>query len=105
MNIVKHDPTRPTLAERRERLIAKCDLQRAELGREISFIRSPHSLTGGSFLDTFTGGRFKVPLAIAGTVLGVLAASPSGMMPLVRVGMSLFRMAKSAVLLLRAKAA
>jgi hypothetical protein len=105
MNIDKQDPKRPTLAERRVALVAKCAIQRAQLGREVSFIRAPHTLTGGSFLHTFTGGKFKVPLAIAGTVLGIVAASPAGMMPLVKVGMSLFKMAKSAVAMLRAKAA
>lgn len=105
MNTDKHDPKRPALAERRAALIAKCELQRTELGREMSFMRAPHSLTGGSFLHTFTGGKFKVPLAILGTVLGIVAASPAGMMPLVKVGLSVFRMAKSAVLMLRAKVA
>ena len=105
MNIAKQDPKRPTLAERRVALIAKCDIQRTQLGREISILRSPHMLTGGSLLHSFTGGRFKVPLAIAGTVLGIVAASPAGMMPLVKVGLSIFRMAKSAVLMLRAKTA
>ena len=76
MNTDKHEPKRPALAERRAALIAKCELQRTELGREMSFIRAPHSLTGGSFLHTFTGGKFKVPLAILGTVLGIVAAKP-----------------------------
>ena len=105
MNIDKQEPKRPSLAERRMALIAKCDIQRTHLGREISVLRSPHMLTGGSFLHSFTGGRFKVPLAIAGTVLGIVAASPAGMMPLVKVGLSVFRMLKSGFLMLRAKAA
>lgn len=104
MNIVKENPKKLTLEERRVALIAKCELQRTQLGREVSFMRSD-KLTGGSLLHTFTDGKFKVPLAIAGTVLGLVAASPAGMTPLIKVGMSVFRLAKSAVLMLRAKVA
>ena len=104
MNIEKEDPKKPSLAERRTALIAKCEVQRTQLGREVSIMRSP-MLTGGSLLHSFTGGKFKVPLAIAGTVLGLVAASPAGMTPLIKVGMSVFRLAKSAVLMLRAKVA
>ncbi len=105
MNIVKENPKKLTLEERRLALIAKCELQRNQLGREVSFMRSPNKLTGGSLLHTFTGNKLKVPLAIAGTVLGMVAASPAGMTPLIKVGMSVYRLAKSALLMLRAKAA
>ena len=101
MNIVKENPKKPTLEERRIRLIEKCGQQRTELGREVSFMRSPNKLTGGGLLHS----KLKIPLAIATTVLGMIAASPAGMTPLIRMAMSVFRLGKSAVLHLRAKAA
>ena len=104
MNIVKQDPKKPTLAERRTDLIATCEVQRTQLGREVNIMRAP-MLSGGSLLHSLTGGKYKVPLAIAGTVLGIVAASPAGMTPLIKVGMSVFRLAKSAVLMVRAKVA
>jgi hypothetical protein len=105
MNDDKQEAVPPTLAARRAALIARCEIERTHLGREVSNMRSPHVLTGGSLLESFTGGRFKVPLAVLGTVLGVVAASPAGMTPIIRVGMSVYRLAKSALLMLRAKAA
>ncbi len=88
MNSVKDNPEEHTLEERRLALVAECEQQRNELVREVSFMRSPNKLSGGSILH----GKLKVPLAIATTVLGMLAASPAGMTPLIRMAMSVYRL-------------
>lgn len=101
---MNNDKAKPTLAERKAELIVQCGQQRRHMANEISILRAPSTLTGGSIISTLTSGRFKIPLAIAGMVMG-LVASRSTAMPLMSTGMSLFRMVKSLVLTIRAKTA
>ena len=97
-------PYKPTLAQRREALVEQCAQQRRHMSNEISILRAPSTLTGGGILSSLTSGKFKIPLAIAGMVMG-LVASRSTAMPLVSTGMSLFRMAQSLYFTIRAKTA
>ena len=101
---MNNNQIKPTLAARKEELIVQCGQQRRHLANEIAILRAPSTLSGGSIISTLTSGRFKIPLAIAGMVMG-LVASKSGGMPLVSTGMSLFRMVKSLILTIRAKTA
>jgi len=96
---------KPTLAARKQELIVQCGQQRRHMANEIAILRAPSTLSGGSIISTLTSGRFKIPLAIAGMVMGLVASRSSGAMPLVSTGMSLFRMVKSLILTIRAKTA
>lgn len=91
---------KPTLADRRERLVAECSLQRTQMSREIGGLRAP-ALHGGSLLDSLLGGNMKIPLTIAGAVLGLVAMRPAGLMPLVTTGLSLLKMSKSVLGMVR----
>lgn len=102
---MSNDKVKPTLAQRKAELIVQCGQQRRHMANEISILRAPSTLTGGSFISTLTSGKFKIPLAIATMVMGLVASRSSGAMPLMSTGMSLFRMVKSLVLTIRAKTA
>jgi hypothetical protein len=102
---MKHENSTAARAARREALIAECSAQRMQIGREISVIRAPSMLTGGGILQTLTSGNLKGPLAIAGVLMGLVASRPGRFMPLVGTAMSVFRLAKSGLAMLRNKAA
>ncbi len=102
---MKNENSRAARAARREYLIAECSAQRMVIGREISMIRAPSMLTGGGILQSLTGGNMKGPLAIAGVLMGLVAAGPGRFMPLVTAALSVFRLAKSGITMLRRKAA
>ena len=99
------NPAKPTLAQRKAELIVQCGQQRRHIANEIAILRAPSSLSGGSIISSLTSGRFKIPLAIAGMVMGVVASRSGGAMPLVSTGMSLFRMVQSLIMRVRAKSA
>ena len=110
---MKNENSRAARAARRELLIAECSAQRMQIGREISVIRSPNILSGGGILDQLTGGRFlqsltsgnrKGPLAIAGVLMGLVAAKPGRFMPLVATAVSVFKLAKTGITMLRNRA-
>ena len=92
-------------AARREQLIAECAAQRSQIGREISVMRAPSVLTGGGILQSLTSGNLKGPLAIAGMLAGLIAAKPARFMPIIGTAMSVFKLAKSGLAMLRNKAA
>lgn len=99
MNI---DQQKPTLAARRMALIADCSRQRTELGHEISNLRAPSVLSGGGgIMHYLSSGNLRIPLTIAGVVLGMIATKPSRAMPLLATGMSLFKLATSVLAMLR----
>jgi hypothetical protein len=94
---------KPTFAERKEALIAQCSAQRTQMGREIEVMRAPSVLTGGGIGQYFTGGA-KTPLAIAGLVLGGLAARSNKLAPMLATGLSLYKLAQSGLTMLRNRA-
>ena len=94
--------TKPSLAERREALIAECSLQRTVAARELSNLSAPSVLTGGGIVDLLRG-NLKVPLTIAGVVLGMIAVKPSRAMPLLATGLSLFKLAQSVLSMVRSR--
>lgn len=99
MNI---DKQKPSLAERRLALVAECSRQRTEASREISNLRAPTMLTGGGGIMHYLGsGNLRIPLTIAGVVLGMIVTKPSRAMPLLATGLSLFKLATSVLAMLR----
>ncbi|HEY0060592.1 MAG TPA: hypothetical protein VGC21_00645 [Telluria sp.] len=90
----------PTLAQRREALIAECSMQRSDVSHQIAALRSP-AQGGLGRLDGLT--NLKVPLMIAGVVLGMVVVKPSRAMPLLATGLSLFKLAKSILSIARSQ--
>lgn len=90
----------PTLTARRDALIAECAMQRSEVSHQIAALRSP--MQGG--LRGIAGmPNLKVPLMIAGVVLGMVVVKPSRAMPLLATGLSLFKMARSVMEIVRSR--
>ncbi len=98
------DVIKPTVAERREALLQECSMQRTLMAREIAAVRAPR-LHGGSIMETLTSGRMKVPLAIAGIVVGMIASRRSATMPAMSMGLTVYNLAKSVLRMVRARAA
>ncbi len=101
MNI---DKQKPTLAARRAQLVAECAQQRSALAREVSTLRAPTMLTGGGIMQYLASGKLKLPLTIAGVVLGMIATRPSRAMPMLAAGLSLFKVVASLLPMLRKSA-
>jgi len=102
---MKNENSKAAREAQREHLIAECSAQRMQMGREISVIRAPSMLTGGGMLQSLTSGNLKGPLAIVGLLAGLVAARPGKFMPIVTTAMSVFKLAKSGIAMLRKKAA
>lgn len=100
---MSEDSNKPTLAQRKEALIAQCAAQRTQMGREVEVMRAPGVLTGGGVRQYFSGGM-KGPLAIGALVLGVVAARSSRIAPMLATGMSIYRLAQSGLTMLRNRA-
>ncbi len=77
--------------DRRAALIARCAQQRVEAAEEVRALVAPVS----------TGTGLKVPLAIAGVVLGMIATRSGRAMPLLTAGLSVWKLAKSLLPMLR----
>lgn len=73
--------TKPSeLSLRREALVARCDDQRDDLVLIVEDLTTP-----------LTGPQFKVPLTIAGVVLGMMAVRPRRILPLLGTALSLWK--------------
>ena len=101
---MKHENSKAARSARREVLIAECSAQRMQIGREISMIGAPSMLTGGGILQSLTSGNLKGSLAIAGVLMGLIAAKPGRFMPLVTTALSVFKLAKTGITMLRNRA-
>lgn len=88
------------LAARRQALMAECALQRITALRTVREMRTPSG--EGS---QFSIGNIKVPLTIAGVVLGMIVTRRRGVMPMVTAGYSLYKLVRSALAVLRKPAA
>ena len=98
------DIQKPTMDERRAALVLECSQQRTHMAREIHMIRAP-KLTGGGIVESLAAGRLKLPLAIAGLVIGLVASKRGAAMPMLASGMAAFRLAQSVLSMVRSKAA
>lgn len=92
---------KPTLAARREALVAQCAAQRHEAAQEFYALTAPVASSGSSFLAFFKGRNLKVPLTIAGVVLGMVLVRPGRAMPLIATGLSLWKFAQPVLAMLR----
>jgi hypothetical protein len=77
--------------DRRAALIARCAQQRLDAADEVRALVAPVS----------TGIGLKVPLAIAGVVLGMIATRSGRAMPMITAGLSVWKLAKSLLSMLR----
>lgn len=77
--------------DRRAALIARCAQQRLDAADEVRALVAPVS----------TGIGLKVPLAIAGVVLGMIATRSGRAMPMITAGLSVWKLAKSLLPMLR----
>jgi hypothetical protein len=87
------------LAARRQALIAECGLQRIEAGREIMALFEPAHQPGG--WRQYLGRDLKIPLTIAGVVLGMAVAKPARAIPMITAGFSLWKFARPLLAQLR----
>jgi hypothetical protein len=92
-----------TRALRRQVLLARCAQQRHDCAQHINGLLTPISSAGGGGLASFIGGNLKLPLTIAGVVLGMVVAKPARALPLLATGFSLFKMARSGLAMLSRK--
>ncbi len=95
-----------SLAERREALIVQCSMQRRDAAREIGALITPltHPTGGiGKLLGGGGAGGMKLPLGIVGTVAGLVMAKSGKILPMLTVGLSLIKAARSVMGLVRKK--
>lgn len=85
-----------SLAERREALIVQCSMQRRDCAREFGALLTPLSRPPGGI---------KLPLGIVGTVAGLVMARSGKVLPMLTVGLSLIKAARSVIGLVRKKRA
>ena len=77
--------------DRRAALIARCARQRIDAADEVRALVAPVS----------SGIGLKVPLAIAGVVLGMIATRSGRAMPMITAGLSVWKLAKNLLPMLR----
>lgn len=85
------DARRTPPAERRAALIAQCAQQRLDAAREVRALLAPAS----------SGHGLKLPLTIAGVVLGMIATRSGRAMPMLTAGLSLWKLVKKVLPMLR----
>lgn len=98
------DLKKPTFAERKQILTARCSEQRTQMGRELEFISAPTKLTGGGIGRYFSGG-VKGPLAMAAVAAAFMAARSSRAAPLLATGMSVYKLVQTGLTMLRNRVA
>ena len=90
--------TPAVLAARRALLIAQCAQQRAEAANDFNALVEPIQAGG---LRQYFGSNLKLPLTIAGVVLGMIATKPARALPVLTAGLSLWKLARGVLALLR----
>jgi hypothetical protein len=88
--------TRPAArSERLAALVAQCARQRVDAAHEVRSLFAP--ATGAQLM----AGRWKLPLTIAGVVLGMIATRSGRAMPMLTAGLGLWKMVSKVMPLLR----
>lgn len=91
------DIPKVTLAQRRDALVARCELQRqdarAALGNLLAPVQRPASMLD-AVRERF-GGRLAVPLAIAGAVVGLLVVRRKQAIPLLTGAVGAWKLVSS----------
>ena len=80
-----------TNSERQAALIAQCARQRVDAATEVRALLHP----------TSSGPGLKLPMTIAGVVLGMIATRSGRAMPILSAGLSLWKLVKKYLPLLR----
>ena len=91
------------LAARRQALLAECALQRAQAALAVADLRAPADEQPG-LLGMLGSADLKVPLTIAGVVVGLVLTNPKRAIPVLTAGLSLFKLARRLLPLLRRSA-
>jgi hypothetical protein len=86
------------LAARRAQLVAQCEQQRVEMAQEVASLTTPFSTAG---VGGYLGSHKKLMLALAGAVLGLVATRPKRLVALAAGGLSMWKMARNVLPLLR----
>ncbi len=96
---------KPTLAQRREALLAQCAQQRGQFSNQYHALTGPSEpgLSWREKLGGMVADRVKVPLAIAGAVLGIATLRGQGRSGLSLVGkaLALWKVASPVLAMLR----
>lgn len=102
---IKAEVVRPTLAARREALLAQCAAERSQFSVQYQALTGPQApgVTWRERLGGMLADRIKIPLAIAGAVLGIatLRGRGRGGMALAGKALALWKIASPALALLR----
>lgn len=88
---------KPTLAQRREALVAQCELQRRDARAALDGVLAPVQKPAG-MLDAVRerfGGNLALPLAVAGAVVGLLVWRRNKVIPLVTGALGAWKMVSS----------
>lgn len=86
------------LAARRAALVAQCAQQRTEAADDVNALVAPLNPGG---LRQYLGSNLKIPLTIAGVVLGMVATKPARALPILTAGLSLWKLASTVLSLLK----
>jgi hypothetical protein len=87
-----------TLAVRRAELVAQCEQQRHEVRQEVAALKPPVSTSG---IRTCLATHRKMLLGVAGVALGLAATRPQRLLSLAGAGMSMWKLARGVLPLLR----
>lgn len=87
-----------TPAQRRAALVAQCAQQRMAVGAELQELLAPFSPGGWR---QYLGAHGKLALTVAGVALGFVAVKPKRVLPLITAGLSVYKLARSALSMLR----
>lgn len=91
------DVLKPTLSQRREALVAQCELQRrdarAALGGMLAPVRKPAGILD-AVRERF-GGNLAVPLSLAGAVVGLLVVRRKKAISLITGALGAWKMVSS----------
>ena len=87
------------LALRREALLVQCRMQRIMLAAEVRTFIAPIAPSSGWRHKLLPS--LKVPLAVAGILVGLIAAKPSRAMPLLQIGATIWGVVRTVLPLLR----
>jgi hypothetical protein len=87
-----------SLALRREALVAQCALQRMMVAAEVRALAQP--IAPSNWRHVF-GRNLKIPLTIAGVVVGLAVTRPGRVLPLLQTGAALWGVVRKVLALLR----
>jgi hypothetical protein len=94
----EHQP----LAARRAELVAECEQQRQAIRQELAALTSPVSADGiRTRLLSYLGSHRHRLLGVAGVALGLAATRPQRLLSLAGAGMSMWKLARGVLPLLR----